>query len=118
VLPNSVASGEVGFSALAGEPENVSPSGVRWCGLERPEGEERPGLEFATAFWLAAAFKRSSVARRRASRASSSEVWEETFCFLGMGVSVLGWEIAGAWGSGVCTSQKQQRRGLRESCRF
>jgi hypothetical protein len=30
----------------------------------------------------AAALRRSSVAFRRASRASSSEVWEWTFCFL------------------------------------
>jgi hypothetical protein len=52
--------------------EKVSPKGGRGRGLERPErfGEEET------------AFKRSSVARNLASRASSSEVWEETAFFL------------------------------------
>jgi hypothetical protein len=55
--------------------EKMSPRGGRGRGEERPfrEGEV---LEDA-------ALRRSSVALRRASRASSSEVWEETFCFLG-----------------------------------
>ena len=55
--------------------EKMSPRGGRGRGEERPfrEGEV---LEEA-------ALRRSSVALRRASRASSSEVWEETFCFLG-----------------------------------
>jgi hypothetical protein len=54
--------------------EKISPRGGRGRGEERPfrEGEV---LEEA-------ALRRSSVALRRASRASSSEVWEETFCFL------------------------------------
>ena len=89
VVLNSLASGEVGFSALVGEPVKVSPNGVRWCGLERPLAE-RPGLVSVTVFWVAAAFNLSSVARRRASRASSSLVWEETFCFLRRLVMGLG----------------------------
>jgi len=68
---NSVLSGLVGAS-LGGE--NVSPKGWRGRGLDRPD---RPPGAFA-----AAAFNRSSVAFNRASRASSSEVWEETAFFL------------------------------------
>lgn len=48
---------------------------ARWWGEERPdraaEGEDEE-----------AALRRSSVALSLASRASSSEVWEETLCFL------------------------------------
>ena len=54
----------------------LSPRAGRGWGLERPdllEGDVR---------LLAAAFRRSSVALRRASSSSSSEVWEDTFCFL------------------------------------
>lgn len=68
---NSLLSGLVGAS-LGGE--NVSPKGWRGRGLERPE---RPPGTFAPA-----ALRRSSVAFRRASSASSSEVWEETAFFL------------------------------------
>jgi hypothetical protein len=68
---NSVDNGLVAFVAFVGLCANVSPSGVRGFGLDRPEGDV-----------LAAALSRSSVARRRASRASSSEVWEETAFFL------------------------------------
>jgi len=72
-LPNSEVNGLVVLAAaLVGLWANVSPSGVRGFGLEWPEGD---GL-------AAAAFSRSSVARRRASRASSSDVWVETAFFL------------------------------------
>lgn len=63
-LPNSAANGLVILLALVGLCAKVSASGVLAFGLERPEGD----------FFEAAAFSRSSVARRRASRASSSEV--------------------------------------------
>ena len=70
---NSVASGLVGFALFDAELWlNVSPSGVRGFGLERPDGDLSD----------AAAFRRSSVALIRASRASSSDVCEETAFFL------------------------------------
>ena len=62
--------------------ENASPMGGRGRGEERPErtlGGERD----------AAALSRSSVALRRASRASSSEVWEDTLSFLGVLVGCM-----------------------------
>lgn len=71
-LPNSEANGLVAL-AFVGLCANVSPSGVRGLGLDRPEGD----------LLIAAALRRSSVARRRASRASSSEVCEDTAFFLG-----------------------------------
>lgn len=71
-LPNSDANGLVALAAFVGLCANVSPSGVLAFGLDRPEGD----------LLDAAAFRRSSVARRRASRASSSEVCEDTAFFL------------------------------------
>lgn len=71
VFPNSDESGLVAL-AFVGLWENVSPSGVLGFGLDRPEGD----------LLDAAAFRRSSVARRRASRASSSEVCVDTAFFL------------------------------------
>jgi hypothetical protein len=60
----------------------ASPTGGRGRDEERPEG-----LPFGDGDVRAeaAALRRSSVAFRRASRASSSEVWEDTFCFLRAG---------------------------------
>jgi len=51
-------------------------SGVRWWGLDRPDEGLSPGRGEAPR-----AFRRSSVAFRRASRASSSEVWVDTAFF-------------------------------------
>ena len=75
---NSEARGLVGFSSFVGLGAKVSPRAVRCRGLDLPDGDFPAGLTPA----LAAFFKRSSVARRRASRASSSEVWEDTALFL------------------------------------
>jgi hypothetical protein len=76
---NSEASGLVGLSSFVGlEVKVSSPSAARGRGLDLPEGEDFEGLPPA----LAAFLRRSSVARRRASRASSSEVWLETARFL------------------------------------
>lgn len=74
---NSDARGLVGLSVfVAGVEVNVSgASGARGLGLERPE----------TGTGAPLAFKRSSVALRRASRASSSVVWVDTAFFLGEG---------------------------------
>lgn len=58
------------------------------------------------------ALRRSSVARSRASRASSSEVWEETAFFL----AVLA--VERGEGNRGNTSLRQQRRGLQPNCRF
>jgi hypothetical protein len=74
---NSEASGLVGLSSFVGLGAKVSPRAVRWRGLDLPDGELPAGVTAA----LAAFFKRSSVARRRASKASSSEVWDETALF-------------------------------------
>ena len=109
-------SGDLGFSACVGEPEKVSPRGVRGCGLARPLAG-RPGLMPVTDFWPPAALKRSSVARRRASRASSSEVWDETFCFLKELVMNVG-RRGKSWVCGARTSRRQQRQGLQGSYRF
>jgi hypothetical protein len=68
----------VGLSSFVGLGAKVSPRAVRWRGLDLPDGELPAGVTAA----LAAFFKRSSVARRRASKASSSEVWDETALFL------------------------------------
>jgi len=70
---NSEVRGDVVLFGLCGFV-NASPTAGRGRGLLRPFGE---GVVWA----VAAAFNRSSVAFRRASKASSSEVWEETFCF-------------------------------------
>lgn len=74
---NSEESGLVAFSFLFGlVGVNVScPSGTRCRGLDRPVDDF--GIGDAPR-----AFSRSSVALRRASRASSSEVCEETAFFL------------------------------------
>jgi hypothetical protein len=67
----------------------VSPPRVgRDRGLDLPEDDDLAGLTPV----LAAFFKRSSVARRRASRASSSEVWLDTARFLGRGQTVISGE--------------------------
>ena len=76
VRVNSEASGLVGLSALVGLEVKVSPSAERCRGLDLPFDLPCPGLA------LAALFNLSSVARRRASRASSSDSWEETARFL------------------------------------
>lgn len=74
LVRNSVDRGLV-CGSLGGE--NASPTGIRWRGLERPDLTP-PGA------FAAAALRRSSVAFSLASRASSSEVWEETARFLGI----------------------------------
>lgn len=71
-LVNADANGIVALLAFVGLCWNVSPSVVLAFGLEGPEGD----------LLAAAARSRSSVARRRASRALSSEVCEETAFFL------------------------------------
>ena len=68
VFLNSVARGLVEVSAFVGLEVKVSPRGTRCRGLDLPEEDLFCGLALATFF------NRSSVARRRASRASSSEV--------------------------------------------
>lgn len=75
----SEESGLVRLSSFIGLGAKVSPPRAgRGRGLDLPDGDDFAGLTPA----LAAFFKRSSVARRRASRASSSEVWLETARFL------------------------------------
>ena len=80
---------------------------ARWWGEERPDraaaGEDEE-----------AALRRSSVAFRRASKASSSEVWEETLCFLFPLLTLR--EKGDCFWEG--TFRIQQHRGLPESCRF
>ena len=76
VRVNSEASGLVGLSAFVGLEVKVSPRAARCRGLDLPFDLPCPGLA------LAALFNLSSVARRRASRASSSDSWEETARFL------------------------------------
>lgn len=75
---NSVARGLVGdVSAFSGRVcVNVSPKGARCLGLFAPPLDFPEGLLAASL-----AFNRSSVARRRASRASSSDVWVDTAFF-------------------------------------
>jgi len=75
---NSVARGLVGFSVFVGLDVKVSPSGTLCRGLDLPEEGFPAGLVPA----LDAFFNRSSVARRRASRASSSDVCEVPARFL------------------------------------
>jgi hypothetical protein len=75
---NSDARGLVGlsvFGALVVDVNVSEASGARGRGLDRPEAGTGAPL----------AFKRSSVALRRASRASSSEVCVDTAFFLGEG---------------------------------
>ena len=90
---------------------NVSPRGVRGFGLDRPgEGD----------LLDAAALRRSSVALRRASRASSSEVWEETAFFLcgtDPGLALQGIN-EGLRVEENHTFRKQQHLNLRCCCRF
>ena len=74
VRVNSEASGLVGLSAFVGLEVKVSPRAVRCRGLDLPFALPCPGL--------AALFSLSSVARRRASRASSSDSCEDTARFL------------------------------------
>jgi hypothetical protein len=79
VCLNSDERGLVGLSAFVGLGVKVSsPSAGRGRGLDLPDDADFAGLAPA----LAAFLRRSSVARRRASRASSSEVWLETARFL------------------------------------
>jgi hypothetical protein len=69
----------VGLSSFVGLGAKVSsPRAARGRGLDLPDDDDFAGLTPA----LAAFLRRSSVARRRASRASSSEVWLETARFL------------------------------------
>jgi len=79
---------------------------ARWWGEERPDraalGEDED-----------AALRRSSVALRRASRASSSVVWEDTFCFLIPQLILR--DTEGFYRS---TFRRQQHRDLQGSCRF
>ena len=85
VYLNSEASGLVGLSSFVGLGVKVSsPMAGRGLGLALPDGIDFDGLPPA----LAAFFRRSSVARRRASRASSSEVWLDTARFLDQVVRV------------------------------
>jgi len=74
---NSVARGLVGdVSAFSGRVcVNVSPKGARCLGLFAPP------LDLPEVLTASLAFNRSSVARRRASRASSSDVWVDTAFF-------------------------------------
>jgi len=78
LLLSSEAKGEVAHLGLVCGFVKASPTGGRGRGEDLPEGfpfgegEERAD---------AAALRRSSVAFSRASRASSSEVWDDTFCF-------------------------------------
>lgn len=71
LVRNSVARGLV-CGSFGGE--KASPTGMRCRGLERPD--------LTPEAFAAAALRRSSVAFNLASRASSSEVWEETARFL------------------------------------
>jgi hypothetical protein len=89
VCLNSEERGLVGLASFVGLGAKVSPARAgRDRGLDLPEDDDLAGL----APVLAAFFKRSSVARRRASRASSSEVWLETARFLGRGQIVISGE--------------------------
>ena len=97
-LLNSDDSGLVALVALVGLCANVFPRGVRGFGLERPDGDLLDD----------AAFSLSSVARRRASRASSSEVWEDTaFFLLGLAEKLVRWiaEQTGAHFSSTAASK-------------
>ena len=81
VCLNSEARGFVGLCSFVGLGVKVSsPMAGRGRGLDLPDA--LTGLTPV----LAAFLRRSSVARRRASRASSSEVWSETARFLGKAV--------------------------------
>ena len=76
---NSDERGLVGLSAFVGLGAKVSPpSAGRGRGLDLPDDADFAGLAPAVDAFL----RRSSVARRRASSASSSEVWLETALFL------------------------------------
>lgn len=73
---NSFASGLVGLVVACSPSLNVSPSGALDRGLDLPVDALPGGLAPPAIFNL------SSVALSRASRASSSEVWDETAFFL------------------------------------
>ena len=84
LVSNSVPSGEVGCFC-DWDLVNVSATAGRDRGLDRPEEELLVG------WFVPAILRRSSVALRRASRASSSEVWVFTTFFLRYrSVSLLG----------------------------
>lgn len=114
---NSVARGLLGNSVCVGDLLKVSPFREARCrGLV--EEFEREGIgEIPPAACLA--FRRSSVAFNRASRASSSEVWEETAFFLDLGErvreSLKGWCLYG--GEGL-TFLKLRHPSRRRCCRF
>jgi hypothetical protein len=107
VCLNSEASGLVRLCSFVGLGIKVSsPMAGRGRGLDLPDGFT--GL----APVLAAFLRRSSVARRRASRASSSEVWSETARFLGSSCQKLVHEAEGG-----PTSPIQLHQGLLYCCR-
>ena len=100
VCLNSEARGLVGLCSFVGLGVKVSsPMAGRGRGLDLPDGFT--GLTPV----LAAFLRRSSVARRRASRASSSEVWSETARFLGKAVRIWSTKQTGTHFSDTAASR-------------